>query len=133
MRPHLVFTLLSFVFLYPVSFAASGPLPDVQSYFDLNGAAHATKSKELMANGYRIISLSSYGTPPNNKYAAVTWLRWWKLMGYVPRFVSAVGPGGSGARFAAVMEKGFGGKVKHWCNVAKPGDVHWANDTSYVD
>ncbi|KAK2005659.1 penicillin-binding protein [Colletotrichum eremochloae] len=153
MRSYLVFTLLSFVFLCPVSFAASGPLPDVQSYFDLNGAAHATKSKELMANGYRIISLSSYGTPPNNKYAAVwvkrrgnrqvmisdvsyktyrTWLRWWKLMGYVPRFVSAVGPGGSGARFAAVMEKGFGGKVKHWCNVAKPGDVHWANDTSYV-
>ncbi|KAK2049723.1 penicillin-binding protein [Colletotrichum somersetense] len=60
------------------------------------------------------------------------WLHWWAGWGYVPRLVSAVGPRGGGAKFAAVMEKGFGGKFKHWCNLATPEDLHFASDTSYV-
>ncbi|KAK2054104.1 penicillin-binding protein [Colletotrichum caudatum] len=135
MRSYLVFTLLSLFFLNLVSYAASGPLPEVQSYFDVDGAAHATKSKKLQADGYlwvkrqgkRQIMISNV-----NYKTYYIWLRWWAGWGYVPRLVSAVGPRGGGAKFAAVMEKGFSGKFKHLCNLATPEVLHWASDTSYV-
>ncbi|KAF9872977.1 hypothetical protein CkaCkLH20_09487 [Colletotrichum karsti] len=98
---------------------------DVQTYFNLDGAAHGDKSKSLTADGYRVISLSAYGTASNANYAAVwvkregdpfetiydadestynSWFDSWKAKGYVSTHVSATGPAGS-AVFAGVMEK----------------------------
>lgn len=37
----------------------------------MDGATHAEKSKALKADGYRIVSLSSYGSPDNANYAAI--------------------------------------------------------------
>ncbi|KAF6821456.1 penicillin-binding protein PbpX [Colletotrichum plurivorum] len=97
----------------------------VQTYFNLDGAAHGDKVKTLTADGYRVVSLSAYGTAPNANYAAVwakrdgkpfeviydadeatfnSWLDLWKTRGYVSTHVSATGPAGS-AVFAGVMEK----------------------------
>ncbi|KAK1633538.1 pectate lyase-domain-containing protein [Colletotrichum phormii] len=46
---------------------------DVQTYFNLDGSAHDDKVKSLIGEGYRLISLSNYGTAPDAKYAVV-WL-----------------------------------------------------------
>ncbi|KAI8214314.1 putative fimbrial assembly protein FimD, serogroup H1 [Colletotrichum sp. SAR 10_77] len=147
-----VLSLLSLCALYSVSFAAATPPPQVQTYFNLDGATHAAKAQALKGSGYRIISLSSYGTPPDNKYAAVwvkregsdqvtisgadidgyrTWMDSWKSKGYVPTHVSAAGPA-AGAVFAAVMERTNVGKWSQQCGITKPGDFHSATNTSGV-
>ncbi|KAF6829153.1 beta-lactamase, partial [Colletotrichum musicola] len=112
----------------------------VQTYFNLDGAAHGDKVKTLTADGYRVVSLSAYGTAPNANYAAVwakrdgnpfeviydadeatynSWLDLWKTRGYVSTHVSATGPAGS-AVFAGVMEKA---NITSWfqdCGITSP-------------
>ncbi|KAK2741676.1 beta-lactamase [Colletotrichum kahawae] len=113
---------------------------DIQTYFNLNGATHGERSKSLTADGYRMISLSAYGTAPNANYAAIwvkrdgnpfeviydadestynSWFDSWKAKGYVSTHVSATGPAGS-AVFAGVMEKA---NVTNWaqlCGMKSP-------------
>ncbi|KAL0932093.1 beta-lactamase [Colletotrichum truncatum] len=120
--------------------AANVSSVDVQTYINLNGAAHGEKTKSLTADGYRMISLSAYGTAPNANYAAVwikrdgnpfeaiydadettynAWFDSWKSKGYVSTHVSATGPAGS-AVFAGVMEKA---NVTNWaqlCDITNP-------------
>ncbi|RTE73507.1 hypothetical protein BHE90_012074 [Fusarium euwallaceae] len=123
----------------------------VETYYSVDGATHAEKSKALKADGYRIVSLSSYGSPDNANYAAIwvqeegpsfeiihdadevtynTWLQTWKSRGYVSTQVSATGPAES-AVFAGVMENI---NVDNWfqsCELENP----WAfsNTTGNVD
>jgi CubicO group peptidase (beta-lactamase class C family) len=100
-----------------------------QAYHGVTGAEHQTKFNGLSSQGYRMISLSVYGTPGDARYAAV-WVHrsgpaWsavhgvdsagyqsafnnWTAKGYVPVIVSATGSG-SDAVFAAVFEQGISG------------------------
>ncbi|KAK7419187.1 hypothetical protein QQZ08_010954 [Neonectria magnoliae] len=107
---------------------------DVQTYYNVDGSRHAEKAKSLTADGYQIISLSTYGSPPDVKYAAVwsrregnpiqliqdadkktydAWLEGWKTEGFVSTHVSATGPADS-AVFAGVVEKV---NVTNWVQV----------------
>src|ERR1043166_8589540 len=45
-----------------------------QAYHGVNGAQHQTNFNNLVAQGYRMISLSVYGDPSNPLYAAV-WIQ----------------------------------------------------------
>ncbi|KAK1510325.1 penicillin-binding protein [Colletotrichum costaricense] len=124
---------------------------DFQTYFNLDGAAHGDKVKTLIADGYRMISLSNYGTAPDAQYAAV-WIRrdgnpfetiygadeatyddWfdsWKSKGYVPTHISVTGPAGS-AIYAGVMEKA---NVTNWtqlCGLNNP--YEFDNATNGID
>lgn len=95
-------------------------------YYGVTGAEHEKRSKALKAGGYRVLSLSVFGAPPNVKYAAVwtktagagfetiasadentfnSWYESLKKKGYVSTHVSATGPADS-AVFAGVMEEG---------------------------
>ncbi|KAH6876638.1 beta-lactamase/transpeptidase-like protein [Thelonectria olida] len=95
------------------------------TYFGVNGDAHAKNSKKLQAKGYRVVSLSTYGSPSDLKYAAVwrktdgpafetingadedtytKWLQKWRADGYVSTHVSANGPKEK-AVYSGVMEK----------------------------
>jgi len=100
-----------------------------QAYHGVSGAQHQTNFNNLVAHGYRMISLSVYGDPGNALYAAV-WVQrggpaWvavhgvdsngyqsffntWTAKGYVPVLVSATGAI-TNAIFAAVFEQGIGG------------------------
>jgi len=100
-----------------------------QAYHGVTGAQHQTNFNNLVAQGYRMISLSVYGDPGNALYAAV-WVQrqgpaWvavhgvdsagyqsffntWTAKGYVPVLVSATGAI-SNAVFAAVFEQGITG------------------------
>ncbi|WYZ40778.1 hypothetical protein EsH8_IV_001119 [Colletotrichum jinshuiense] len=124
---------------------------DVQTYFNLDGSAHGEKAKSLTADGYRMISLSAYGTAPNANYAAVwvrregspfeviydadeatynDWFESWKSKGYVSTHISATGPAGS-AVFAGVMEKA---SVANWaqvCDLTSPWG--YENATAGID
>ncbi|KAM0327477.1 hypothetical protein ACHAQA_005765 [Verticillium albo-atrum] len=83
-----------------------------ESYFNVDGDGHAARSKSLTDDGYRITTLSVYGSPPNIKYAAIwahqdgpafetihdadkstydAWLESWKAKGYVSTQISATG------------------------------------------
>ncbi|KPM45644.1 hypothetical protein AK830_g933 [Neonectria ditissima] len=105
--------------------AASTSARDIQTYYNVEGSRHAEKAKALTADGYQIISLSTYGSPPDVKYAAIwsrrqgnpfeviqgadkktydAWLEGWKTEGFVSTHVSATGPVDS-AVFAGVVEK----------------------------
>ncbi|WQF80806.1 Putative beta-lactamase/transpeptidase [Colletotrichum destructivum] len=146
MQYRLVVALLNVYFLY------ARAQPDVQTYFNLDEAAHATKTQTLKSSGYRILSLSSYGTPADIKYAAVwvkregnhqimissadiktykKWLAKGKSRGYASTHVSATGPAKK-AVFAGVMEKADVGKWSQECGLAKPENLHPARDFSRV-
>ncbi|KAL5384556.1 hypothetical protein DPSP01_005353 [Paraphaeosphaeria sporulosa] len=94
-------------------------------YYGVTSAEHEERSKSLKAGGYRVISLSAFGTPPDVKYAAVwtkaegaefetiasadedafnAWYEEWKGKGYVSTHVAATGPAEE-AVFAGVMER----------------------------
>ncbi|KAF4470151.1 beta-lactamase [Fusarium albosuccineum] len=112
----------------------------IETYYSVDGPTHAQKSKTLTADGYRIISLSTYGSPDKAKYAAIwvqeegpsfetiydadetkynAWLETWKTKGYVSTQVSATGPAGN-AVFAGVVEKA---NVTNWvqsCDLKNP-------------
>jgi hypothetical protein len=106
--------------------AVSSPLQaQVAAYHDQDGNQHQQQYNLLSAQGYRMTSLSIYGTPQSPLYAAVWILRngphyaachgvdaagyqdfvntWWPL-GYRPRLLSATGNFGN-ERFAAVFER----------------------------
>ena len=56
----------------------------IETYYSVDGPTHAEKSKTLTADGYRIISLSTYGSPDKANYAAMvgkTYLQWTKRLG----------------------------------------------------
>ena len=100
-----------------------------QAYHGVNGAQHQANFNNLVAQGYRMISLSVYGDAGNPLYAAVwvqrggpawvavhgvdsngyqTFFNTWTAKGYVPVLVSATGAV-SNAVFAAVFEQGISG------------------------
>jgi hypothetical protein len=124
-------------FLPLISFASSLPTEDARKvlsrrngtesgiYYGVTSAEHEKRSKSLKAGGYRVLSLSVFGEPPDVKYAAVwtqaegaefetiatadgdtfnSWYESWKNKGYVSTHVSATGPA-EGAVFAGVMEQ----------------------------
>jgi hypothetical protein len=100
-------------------------IPAWQYYFGVDSATHQAKFNTLSTSGYRMISLSVYGTPPSVQYAAVwvqrtgpayaaihgasaanyqTWFDQWSAQGYVSTIVSVTGPSNSPI-YAGVMEK----------------------------
>ncbi|KAH0537865.1 hypothetical protein FGG08_005417 [Glutinoglossum americanum] len=100
-------------------------IPAWQFYYGVDSAQHQTNFNKWIAAGYRMISLSAYGQPPNNIYAAVwvqrsgvawqaiheasgatyqSWFDTQSAAGYVSTLITATGSG-SGAVFAGVMEK----------------------------
>jgi hypothetical protein len=100
-------------------------VPAWQFYYDVTSAQHQTNFNEWSAAGYRMISLSAYGQPPNHRYAAV-WVQrsgpsYWAIHeasgstyqswfdshasnGYVSTIITVTGPASS-AIFAGVMEQ----------------------------
>src|SRR2546426_7975657 len=100
-------------------------LSDVKVYLDKTPGEHQAQLDALSQQGYRMVSLSVYGTPPNALYAAV-WLKqdgppWitchsqtragyqqffdaWTAKGYRPVMVAATGTG-TNAVFAALFEQ----------------------------
>ncbi|TEA14214.1 Protein flp [Colletotrichum sidae] len=124
---------------------------DIQTYFNVDGTTHGDKAKSLAAEGYRVLSLSAYGTAPKANYAAVwakqdgnpfeyiydadeatydSWLDTWTSRGYVSTHVSATGPAGK-AVFAGVMEKTNVTVWKQLCDLKTPYD--YDNATNGVD
>lgn len=123
----------------------------VQTYYNLNGTAHGDKVESLSSDGYRMISLSAYGTPPELKYAAIwvqsegrpfeaihdadeatydAWFESWKSKGYVSTHISVAGPAGS-AVYAGVMEHS---DVTNWaqeCGMTSP--FAFDNATNGID
>ena len=100
-----------------------------QAYHGVSGAQHQTNFNKLVAQDYRMISLSVYGDPGNPLYAAVwvqrggpafvavhgvdangyqTFFNIWTAKGFVPILVSATGAINN-AVFAAVFEQGING------------------------
>ncbi|KAM5374722.1 hypothetical protein ACJZ2D_006366 [Fusarium nematophilum] len=119
-----VLSLCSLSSALPNQRSTNTPSRQVETYYSVDGTTHAEKSKILTAAGYRIVSLSSYGSPDKASYAAIwlkeegpsfetihdadedtynAWLESWKAKGYVSTHVSATGPAGS-ATYAGVME-----------------------------
>jgi hypothetical protein len=114
---------------------AAQAAPAFEAYHGVSPGAHQSNFNRLSGQGYRMMSLSVYGTPLNERYAAV-WVRrdgpaWgavhglnavayqaafdsWTSKGYAPYLVSATGTGAN-AIFAAAFEKGFAGgwKARH--------------------
>ncbi|KAL0936966.1 beta-lactamase [Colletotrichum truncatum] len=150
MHFHSVLSLLSLCLLCASSLAApearqlAAQPADVQTYFDLDGPANEIKVEELKKSGYRIISLSSYGTPPHHRYAtvwvkregspfitifgadAITYSRWmeaWRYRGYVSTHISVTGPAES-AVYAGVMEKTNVGRWRQSCDLTDPEAFH---------
>ena len=100
-------------------------IPAWQFYYGATTAQHQTYFNQWSSAGYRMISLSTYGQPPNNAYAAV-WVQrsgpsYWAIHnadgatyqswfdshasnGYVSTLITATGPASS-AIFAGVMEQ----------------------------
>ncbi|KDR70855.1 hypothetical protein GALMADRAFT_254471 [Galerina marginata CBS 339.88] len=50
---------------------SSRSIPAWQFYYGVTGAQHQTSFNQWSVSGYRMISLSAYGQPPNHRYAAV--------------------------------------------------------------
>ncbi|KAK1980409.1 penicillin-binding protein [Colletotrichum cereale] len=145
--------LLSLCVLIPTSFAAPKAQPDVEAYFNVDGSTHATKSETLQNSGYRIISLSAYGTPRHNYYAAVwvkregnnqqtisganaktfeKWVDSWTSKGYAMMHIATTTGPSYRASFAGVMEKKDVGKWKHKCDLKQPDDFHTEEENSHV-
>ncbi|KAF2184566.1 hypothetical protein K469DRAFT_688576 [Zopfia rhizophila CBS 207.26] len=96
-----------------------------RAYYGIDTAEHEKRSNTLKADGYRIISLSVYGSPSNVNYAAVwarregvpfetifgadettynTWHESWRAKGYVSTHISVTGTADN-AIYAGVMEQ----------------------------
>ena len=98
-------------------------VPAWQFYYDVTSAQHQTNFDKWSAAGYQMISLSAYGQPPNNRYAAV-WVQrpspsYWAIHeasgstyqswfdshasnGYVSTIITVTGPA-SNPIFAGIM------------------------------
>lgn len=104
---------------------ASRSVPAWQFYYDVTAAQHQTEFNKWSIAGYRMISLSVYGQPPNHRYAAVWVQRSQPLYfaiheasgsayqsffdthapdGYVSTIVTVTGPP-SAPIFAGIMER----------------------------
>jgi len=100
-------------------------IPAWEFYYNDNAAQHQTNYNQLSSTGYRMISLSAYGQPPNHHYAAVwvqrsgpsyyaiheasgsqyqSFFNTHAANGYVSTIITVTGPA-NGAIFAGVMEK----------------------------
>lgn len=100
-------------------------IPAWQFYYDVTSAQHQTNFNKWSAAGYRMISLSAYGQPPNHRYAAVwvqrpgpsywaiheasgstyqSWFDTHSKAGYVSTIITVTGPA-SGPVFAGIMEQ----------------------------
>jgi len=100
-------------------------IPAWQFYYNNNAAQHQANYNQLSSEGYRMISLSAYGQPSNNLYAAVwvqrsgpsyaaiheasgsqyqSFFNTHAAEGYVSTIITATGPSDD-AIFAGVMEK----------------------------
>ena len=100
-------------------------IPVWQFYYDVTSAQHQTNFNKWSAAGYRIISLSAYGQPPNHRYAAVwvqrsgpsywaiheassstyqSWFDTHSKAGYVSTIITVTGLA-SAPIFAGVMEQ----------------------------
>ncbi|KDR74993.1 hypothetical protein GALMADRAFT_248826 [Galerina marginata CBS 339.88] len=97
--------------------------PAFAAYANYNTTGHQSQFNQLSAQGYRMISLSVYGQPPNHLYAA-TWVQrtgsayfaiheataaqyqsfFNSHTGFVSTFITVTGPPG-GEIFAGVMEQ----------------------------
>ena len=110
--------LLTLALAFPAASQAEG-------YHDVSGATHQDKVDELSKLGYRMTSLSIYGSQAKPLYAAIwvqragpqfaafhgltsaeyqEWAEERCEQGFTPKLLSATGPGGD-ARFAGVFEK----------------------------
>ncbi len=56
------------------SSASPSSFPQVITYYDKPGSYHQTQGKALSSQGYRLLSLSLYGDPPQALYAAL-WIK----------------------------------------------------------
>lgn len=135
MRIISLFTLLGWLFAAVIAAPASPldtresslnkRLPSWQWYFGVNAAQHQVNFNKWSAAGYRMISLSAYGAPPNNLYAAVwvqrsgpgwvaiheasasayqTWFDKYAAAGFVSTIVTVTGPANTPI-YAGVMEQ----------------------------
>lgn len=151
-------SLASFALLISVSVAvrterrsANQTALQVETYYNLNGTALGDKIKTFSDDGYSVISLSAYGTPPEVNYAAIwaqsggtpfeviydadeatynTWLESWKAKGYVSTHIAVTGPADS-AVYAGVMEDL---NVTNWaqeCGMTSP--YAYDNTTNGID
>lgn len=97
--------------------------PAWQFYYGVTAAEHQTKFNQFSSEGYQMISLSAYGQPPNNVYAAV-WVQrsgpsyyaihqatasqyqsffdTYAAKGYVSTIITVTGPA-SGPIFSGIM------------------------------
>jgi len=130
-----LFTLLGWLLAFSIAAPAASldardssiekRAPLWQFYYDTTAADHQTNFNKWSAAGYRMISLSVYGAPPNNKYAAVwvqrsgpawvaihqanaaayqAWFDSNNAAGYVSTIVTVTGPANA-PTYAGVMEK----------------------------
>jgi CubicO group peptidase (beta-lactamase class C family) len=122
---------LATVFAVPIEFSindsslAQRGIPAWEFYYGATTAQHQTYFNQYSSTGYRIISLSTYGQPPNNVYAAVwvqrsgpsywaihnadvatyqSWFNSHASNGYVSTLITVTGPPSS-AIYAGVMEQ----------------------------
>ena len=107
------------------SSSLSKRIPLWDFYYDVTAAQHQTNFNHLSSQGYRMISLSAYGQPPSNHYAAVwiqrsgpsyfaihqasastyqSWFSTHAAAGYVSTIITVTGPA-SGPIFAGIMEQ----------------------------
>ncbi len=132
----------------------------VVAYHDATGAAHQTQFAALSNQGYRMISLTIYGTTSDLRYGAVwvhragppfvgfhgingtdyqSFVNTWCPQGYVPKVLSATGSG-SGERFAGVFEQtGAPCYIRHgldetsfWNEVQSARDNGWRISTADI-
>jgi len=104
---------------------SDGAIPVWEYYYNVNSIQHQTNFNKWSGTGYRMISLSAYGQPPNHRYAAVwvqragpayfaiheatgsqyqTFFDTHAPDGFVSTIITATGQGNN-AKFAGVMEK----------------------------
>jgi hypothetical protein len=116
-------------------------------YYGVNTSSHESRSQVLRAAGYRIVSLSIYGSKPNIEIAAVwsnhtgpsfetiagvdetTYDNWYnnlRSQGYVSTLISATGSADN-AVFAGVMELKNVGQWEQRCNMTTPYGVSLYN------
>jgi CubicO group peptidase (beta-lactamase class C family) len=114
-------------FLLLAGWPATALAQQVAAYHNVDGAGHQAQFTSLANRGYRMISLSIYGSASTPLYAAVwvlpraggaawvsthgvdsagyqSFFNTWSAQGYQPKIITATGSG-AGIRFACVFEK----------------------------
>lgn len=135
MRSSILLSLIGWLAVFALGVPVTSPdcqesniakrTPSWQWYPGATSAEHQTNFNQWSAAGYRIISLSVYGAPPNHRYAAVwvqrsgpnwvaiheasasayqAWFDKWGAAGYVSTIVTVTGPANAPI-YAGVMEQ----------------------------